>query len=140
MILPTTVGNLAEVRFVHDSMAHGYSPAVPWGGQPGYDLILTAGNRSIRVQVKSVDGKLRQGRRCPSVNMQGPCIYATRRKKKRYVGYDVVAVYIRSEAAWVFLTRQFVGGRQACALPYSIPRNNWEFFRRREHRPTLARV
>lgn len=132
------IGNIAEARFVSDAIAKGFSPAVPWGGQKGYDVVLTAGKRHFRVQVKSCTyhycGRARKSssfrvelRSTNSLNQKRKGVRTSR-------GYDILAVWLPTEARWVFVTAAYVGLRTGLtiALGTGVARSpdNWEIFRK----------
>jgi hypothetical protein len=129
---PVEVGNMAEVRFVYDALAQGLHPCTPWSGQSGFDIVLAEPHRSFRVQVKVCTGKIYgASRRFPAVGLYGSYLSTGRSKRRKYSPgeFDVLAVWIRSENAWVFLTTEQIRGRVTISLPPSIPRNRWDLFR-----------
>lgn len=129
---PVEVGNMAEVRFVYDALAHGLHPCTPWSGQTGFDLVLAEPHRSYRVQVKVVTGKVYGvKRRFPAIVVRGAYLSQSRKQRRAYTAkdFDVLAVWIRSENAWVFMTIGDVRGRSTVSLPPSLKRNNWAIFK-----------
>ena len=128
---PVEVGNMAEVRFVYDALANGLHPCPPWSGQSGFDIVLAEAHRSFRVQVKVCTGKVYGARRrFPAVGLYGSYLSTGRSKRRKYSPgeFDVLAVWIRSENAWVFMTVEDVRGRVTVSLPPKVRRNNWPIF------------
>lgn len=111
-------GNIAEVRFVHDALVSGFNPSIPWGNQPGYDVVLSSGTRNFRVQVKSTSFVGSSGLTTVTVASRGP----TRLNRT----YDVLAIWFVREGKWLFLPRS------------KVPRKNQIFFRVGQQPPPRA--
>ena len=131
---PVEVGNMAEVRFVYDALGQQLHPCTPWSQQTGFDIVLAEPHRSFRVQVKVCTGKIYgRSRRFPAIGLYGSYMSSGRsgkRRKYRPDEFDVLAIWIRNENAWVFLTTGQIRGRVTISLPPSLPRNDWDVFRK----------
>ena len=85
---PSNKGNLSELKVMTAYVEAGFIVSVPFGGGAPYDLIVDAGSRLLKVQVKT--GRLRNG--CVIFPMQR---FSGHQKGRRYepIEFDLFAVY-----------------------------------------------
>jgi len=90
-------GEMAEAAFLHKASRMGFGVAKPWGDSEPYDLIVDAGARLWRVQVKSAYRAGEYG---------GYCFHAHGNAGKKVYSLkdiDVLVAYVVPEDVWYVL-------------------------------------
>ena len=108
--------------------SRGFAVAKPFGDNEHYDVMLDAGNRIWRVQVKTAIDSHRG-------HFQVPSHWATTKRLAAYTPADIdfLAAFIRRHNIWYLIPIKAVRGRLALALhPFGSrrrPINNFEQYR-----------
>jgi len=120
-------GDLAEMQFMA-AASRGFAVAKPYGDNEKYDLILDAGHRLWRVQVKSSAAR----------HHRGFAVRASWRTSYRQISYkpsqvDFLAVTIVGEGIWYVIPVRALAGRLTINLyPFGSrrgSRNGFEKYR-----------
>jgi PD-(D/E)XK endonuclease len=87
------VGEMAEAAFLHKAMELGLVASKPWGDNSRYDFVVDAGERLVRVQVKSTSC-LCEGRYAVAAHGSDP--------KAGYSAQDIdfLVAHVPPEEAW----------------------------------------
>jgi hypothetical protein len=126
------IGDLAELDFMLQAANRGFGVAKPFGDNEHYDVMVDAGGRIWRVQVKCAIDSHRG-------HFQVPSHWTT---SKRLVAYtpadiDLLAAFIRPHSIWYLIPIKAIRGRLVLALhPFGArrrPVNNFEPYREAWH-------
>jgi hypothetical protein len=122
-------GQVAELAFMHKAAELGFAVTKPYGDTEPYDVILDAGHRLWRVQVRSTSAP--GGRR-------GYCIRAvhgcgrSRRMPYDPAQVDFIAAYVIPYRAWYVIPVSLLGSRRTINLYPDKPRSRAQFEKFRE--------
>jgi PD-(D/E)XK endonuclease len=99
-------GELAELAFMLKAVSMGFGVAKPWGDSDRYDIILSAGQAFLRIQIKST-----WSRKCHQVNACG-------NSRSTYTAneIDFLAAYIIPRDIWYVVSGHCVGVAQVSPL------------------------
>lgn len=134
---PADIGLIAEVRFTHDALSRGFSVSQPVGNQKGYDCVLESGGKCYRVQVRATE---QVDPRCTKtkiylVEMRGAPSHRRGKKVFESGGFDVLAVWLIPEQAWVMVAPSEIKIRSQLRIGTQWMRDDWSIFGARG-RPT----
>ena len=101
----------------------GFKVSKPWGDSSAYDVGIEAGERILRVQVKSTLYR-RRGIESYSLNVHGP-----RRQLYRKGSVDFFAVYLIPRDTWYILPFAAMGGNFSLHFTPGAKRGKWERYR-----------
>jgi hypothetical protein len=113
-------GTIGELAFSAEAMRRGYRIAQPFGDNCEYDLLLDAGQRLYRIQVKSSNCKigavysfyLRRGKR-----------------KTQYTEVDIFACYLAPERLFFLIPADAVNNRSNVKLNPQPRNTQWAPYR-----------
>jgi len=125
------IGDLAEMDFMLQAASHGLAVAKPFGDNEHYDVMVDAGTRIWRVQVKSAIDSHRG-------HFAVPTHWTAYKRLAPYMPADIdfLAAFIRPHHIWYLIPVQAINGRLALALhPFGSrrPINNFEKYREAWH-------
>jgi hypothetical protein len=115
-------GEWAELCFMARAAGMGMSVSKPHGDSRRYDVLVEAGGRISRVQVKSTIYRRRGSGY--SLNVMGP-------GRKRYAegSVDFFAVYLIPEEEWYIIPSEAVGKKLSLHFTSGSKRARWERYR-----------
>ena len=113
-------GTIAELAFSSEAMRRGYRLAQPLGDNAQYDLMLEAGDRVYRVQVKA-----------SFTTHHGVYTFLLRRggKKVAYTEVDVFACYLIPERLFFIIPRNVIKDRRTIKLNPTPRGSMWAKYR-----------
>ena len=113
-------GTIGELAFSSEAMRRGYKLAQPLGDNSQYDLLLEAGDRGYRVQVKASSFK----------TGEAYAFFVRRGKHKvEYDEVDVFALYMIPERLFFIIPRIEVGERKTITLNPFPRKSQWAMYR-----------
>jgi hypothetical protein len=129
-------GDWVELKFMAESMRHGYKVLKPWGDSQPFDVALHFGRRIVRVQVKSSSFRFGTGYLCQ--------LKTSSLRHYTLDSIDFFAAYIPTPNAWYLIpARLILGGpyrKQGIMLHPMQPlrRNRYLYEHYREAWPLLT--
>jgi hypothetical protein len=115
-------GEWAELQFMAKAAKFGLRISKPWGEMARYDMVIDAGGRFVRVQIKSTISKRSGG-------LYYLCGLRTGNAEKPYQRgeFDFVAAYIIPEDTWYIIPAKLVvtGKMRAILLFPSSPTSKY---------------
>ena len=120
-------GEWAELCFMAKVAGMGMSVSKPLGDSRRYDVLVEAGGRIMRVQVKSTIYRRRQGEY--SLNVMGPG-----RKRYKEGTVDIFAVYLIPENEWYIIPYRDLGRKLTLHLRPNGGRQKYARYREAWHR------
>ena len=115
-------GEWAELCFMARAAGLGMSVSKPYGESRRYDVLVEAGGRILRVQVKSTTYCRRGGEY--SLNVMGP-------QRKRYAAgtVDFFAVFVIPLGEWYIIPYEAMGKRLTLHFTPGSKRSKWTRYR-----------
>jgi hypothetical protein len=115
-------GEWAELCFMARAAGLGMSVSKPYGESRRYDVLVEAGSRILRVQVKSTTYCRRGGEY--SLNVMGP-------QRKRYAAgtVDFFAVFVIPLEEWYIIPYEAMGKRLTLHFTPGSKRSKWTEYR-----------
>jgi PD-(D/E)XK nuclease superfamily protein len=101
------IGDLAELDFMLQAASHGFAVAKPFGDNEHYDVMIDAGTRIWRVQVKTAIAGFHHR------HFQVPSHWMAYKRLAPYTSADIdfLAAFIRRHNIWYLIPAEAIKGR-----------------------------